>query len=81
MKIHYEGEHRALGRVTVRGRVRIYHLNLPTDLIGGLLCIPDAGQSDSTSLIPTVKRLRESKTGSNVTLITNGKIRSHFNSF
>ena len=30
----------------------------------------DADQSDSTSLIPTVKRLRESKTGSNVTVIT-----------
>lgn len=33
-KIHYEVEQSALGRVTVRGRIRIYHLNLPTKLIG-----------------------------------------------
>lgn len=35
-------EARAPGR-TVRGRIRIYHLNLPSDLIGWSLCIPWRG--------------------------------------
>lgn len=37
-----ESEVRAPGR-TVRGRIRIYHLNLPSDLIGWGLCIPWRG--------------------------------------
>lgn len=69
-KTYTTKERRALGR-RVRGRIRIYHLNLPNILIGWLLCIPPGiDQSDSTSLIPTIKRLSVSITGSNDTVVT-----------